>query len=331
MAHSTNRSIDFAPAWLKLPEATQNSKKQEQPHNPTHNSQQAPHSPPYHHRHSISHTEHSCLSDPPNYSQFQRTIPTPNQQHHSRPTGGRAHIHSYRSGPSSGPQHPTQLQRSQSTGSYSESTSTRLAPAPINTAPANKPLEEEFPLLCSGPAAPSVLNQSRTNQGHNTAQWRIKERTREDTSNKNSFPSQQNDNLLTSNISGGKVYRAQVKPVKRTNMIPMSNGSNGTSTVNATIKARENGEHEDCSPLSSSLDKEKKFLEELGWREDEESDDDCGIPEQDPAKLEQIMMQAKLARQRILQRNKQGMKVAPSAVLPNEDDLASSSDNSDNE
>lgn len=268
-------------------------------------------------------------------------------------------------------------------------------------------MEEEFPLLCSGPAAPSVLNQSRTNQGHNTAQWRIKERTREDTSNKNSFPSQQNDNckfcpgscgwplfakfkiinnynyeiqsnnnkflhlnvkasnvkvkrfymvakifdnlgyfyialsaakyaryclcvkavvlfasatkvsrraihlftllyyiycisldlffmlrfaknywlchlillldqtiqrlcgyhvpaifftvaVLTSNISGGKVYRAQVKPVKRTNMIPMSNGSNGTSTVNATIKARENGEHEDCSPLSSSLDKEKK-------------------------------------------------------------------------
>lgn len=34
-----------------------------------------------------------------------------------------------------------------------------------------------------------------------------------------------------------------------------------------------------------------RFLQELGWNEDEESDDDCIIPEQDPAKLEQIMME----------------------------------------
>ena len=61
--------------------------------------------------------------------------------------------------------------------------------------------------------------------------------------------------VLTSNMSGGKVYRAQVKPVKRSNMIPISNG---TATGNVGIKPRENGEHNDHSGLSSSLDKEKK-------------------------------------------------------------------------
>ena len=34
-----------------------------------------------------------------------------------------------------------------------------------------------------------------------------------------------------------------------------------------------------------------RFLQELGWNENEESDDDCTIPEQDPAELQQIMMQ----------------------------------------
>lgn len=67
--------------------------------------------------------------------------------------------------------------------------------------------------------------------------------------------------VLTSKMSG-KVYRAQVKPVKRSHMIPMSNG-NGTgpcsTTTSMTIKSnKQNGEPNDHSMLSSSLDKEKK-------------------------------------------------------------------------
>ena len=57
----------------------------------------------------------------------------------------------------------------------------------------------------------------------------------------------------------GKVYRAQVKPVKRSNMIPITNGNSGI-----TIKTRENGDHaghaaKENSNLSSSLDREKKL------------------------------------------------------------------------
>ena len=51
------------------------------------------------------------------------------------------------------------------------------------------------------------------------------------------------------------MWRAQVKPVKRSNMIAISNGS---TIGNTNVKPRENGQHNDNSPLSSSLDKEKK-------------------------------------------------------------------------
>ena len=46
-----------------------------------------------------------------------------------------------------------------------------------------------------------------------------------------------------------------------------------------------------CRLLCTILYLVYRFLQELGWNENDESDDDCVIPEQDPAELEQIMME----------------------------------------
>lgn len=69
----------------------------------------------------------------------------------------------------------------------------------------------------------------------------------------------------------------------------------------------------------------------MGWKEDDESEEECVIPEQDPELLQEIFMKAKAARERLLMKSKQSLKTAPTvtAVLPNEDELPSSSDNSD--
>jgi len=359
MAHSANRSIDFAPAWLKLPEQSQEPKRQE----PHYNNHPNHYNSPSHHRNSIGHSSHyhhqGHNSNPhhhpqqyhhgaqqyPNQQVGQSSYPNPANNHHQNHqphhnngggVGGSSHrtgrpplnsYHSTYNGRSSS--QPIQLHRSQSTGSYNETS--RVTPNNVNqsnlaTAAKPKPLEEEFPVLGNA----STASQTNNQVNNTAAQWRIKERSKDEPKTPTQ---QQSDNLLTSNMTG-KVYRAQVKPVKRSNMIPITNGTSGI-----TIRTRENGDHsghiaKENSCLSSSLDREKRFLQELGWNENEESDDDCIIPEQDPAELQQIMMQAKAARERLLMKSKQNMKpVLPvtAAALPNEDDIPSSSDNSDAE
>lgn len=81
----------------------------------------------------------------------------------------------------------------------------------------------------------------------------------------------------------GKVYRAQVKPVKRSNMIPVSPAISTAANVTSksiTIKAKQNGgdavvrdnkeckvssDHGGLSILSSSLDKEKRSVNILQY------------------------------------------------------------------
>lgn len=84
----------------------------------------------------------------------------------------------------------------QSTGSYNESVTIRTPITVSNTTTSvTKPLEEEFPLLCSGPStvsSGSTPSQRSSNQVSSSAQWRIKERTRDDGSKSGS--NQQSDN-----------------------------------------------------------------------------------------------------------------------------------------
>lgn len=58
--------------------------------------------------------------------------------------------------------------------------------------------------------------------------------------------------VLTSKLPG-KVYRAQVRPARRSNMIPITNGKSTAS------RASQNGGEHDHSSLSSSVEKEKRL------------------------------------------------------------------------
>jgi len=46
-----------------------------------------------------------------------------------------------------------------------------------------------------------------------------------------------------------------------------------------------------CIICTATCTLSHRFLQELGWKENEESDEDVGIPEQDPAQLQYIMQE----------------------------------------